>query len=194
MTYPTNTDLKAYLAITGSSEDSLLTAIVNAARGFVERQTGRNFVSGAAAERKFPLLPGFVDGWRVVLTTKGMDFVSVSAVVNGDGAVIPSSAYVLLPVGAAADGRPYFQIMLLPETGEYWRGPGLIAVTAAWGFSTSCPAAIFEAILELGANMYRRRMSGAAGSVQQVGAQGLIVHTGDIPQTVGGVLAQYRRW
>jgi hypothetical protein len=192
MTYPINTDLKTYLAITGSTEDSLLTTIINGAINYVERATGRDFVS-ASATRSFPCLPQFVDSGRKMLTTKGMDFASVSAIVNGDGDTLSASEYYLWPIGALTDGRPYYRVVLTDESGLVWTDrPSLIAVTAHWGFSTACPAAIFEALLELGANMYRRRQTGNTGQVLQVG-RAVLVQPGDLSSTITDVIQAYKR-
>lgn len=192
MAYPTITDLKLLLNITNTNEDSLLTQINTGAKEFAERHAGRVFESASAA-RSFPLIPRYIDGTKRLLTTKGMDFTSVSSLVNADGSTIASTDYTLLPVGALVDNQPYYQIRLTDASGLTFTGDGLVVVTAAWGFDTACPAPIFTAILELGALTYRARMTGNAGAVQQIGQAGLIVQPGGIPATITETLDLYRR-
>lgn len=192
MAYPTITDLKLLLGITASSENTLLTQINDGAKEYAERRTGRVFESASAA-RSFPLMPRYIDGTKRLLTTRGMDFTSVSSLVNADGSTISSTDYTLLPVGALVDNKPYYQIRLTDASGLTFSGDGLVVVTAAWGFDTTCPAPVFTAIMELGAITYRARMTGNAGAVQQIGQQGLIVQPGGIPATITDVLDAYRR-
>jgi hypothetical protein len=189
MAYPVNTDLKTYLAISGSTEDALLTTIVTAARGYIERECNRTFEAASSA-KTFPAQYPFVSPDRLRLNTY-QDFCSVSAITNGDGVAVTVATEILLH----ATETPYYRIDLKPSKGKVWYSVDdvPISVTAFWGFALVCPPAIFEAILELGANIYRRRQTGNAGQVLQVG-RGLIVQPSDIPDTVGGVINAYRRY
>ena len=188
MAYLVNTDLKTYLGISGSTDDALLTTIITAAKGYIERKCNRVFEAASSA-KSFPARYPFISNDRLRLSTY-QDFCSVSAITNGDGVAVNVITEILLH----ATETPYYRIDLKPSKGILWQSSDdtAISVTAYWGFALTCPPAIFEAMLELGANMYRRRQTGNAGQVLQVG-RGLIVQPSDVPETLSTIMDAYRR-
>lgn len=190
MTYPATSDLKTYLSISSSSEDTFLGTLLDGAKNFCEQYTGRVFVSASSA-KSFPVRRPYVTGRGLILSTF-QEFTALTSITNGDGvAVNVTTELDKHPIDA-----PYYQIRLRIHAGKMFTDGGSstpIAVTATWGYSASCPKAVFDAIVELAANMYRRRSTGAAGAAQFVGSQGIAVQPADVPATVMSVFDLFRR-
>lgn len=189
MAYPTATDLKDYLGITGSSEDTLLTNLITGVKEYAEHYCGRVFEGGSAAQRGFPLIPRFFSEDRRIFTP-GADMASVTEVLNGDGSTIftEGTEFVLLPVGVP----PYNQIILLTGAGYRFSGSGLVKITAVWGYAATCPKIVFDAFLGIAAYLYRVRPAGGVGAVIQAGGQ-TIVQPETFPQAHVDVIRSLRR-
>jgi hypothetical protein len=186
MTYPTDNELRDWVGL--GATDAQLTAARLAAIGYIERYTDRVFVA-ASATRKFPAASPWLRGLDLLTFS---DFVSVTAVVNGDGETLPSSAYYLMGVHP-----PYYAIRLTRESAKAWRGSALeqVSVTASWGYSAACPDAVKWAIFELGKSFYMARQSATGGPVTSASRQaGLVQMSGVIPDNIADVLATFRRY
>jgi hypothetical protein len=185
--YPTDAQLKTWLGISGAGDDAQVTFVNTAAKGFVERYCNRIF-EGASSVKNFPVRRPYVsrNGLRLSLF---QDAAAVTAVTNGDGVAFTVATELLLhPIDP-----PYYEIHVKPTSGKvfYSANDTPIAVTATWGFATTCPPAIFEAILEIGVILYRGRESG--GSVGQVGRSGVFIQGVEIPKLIVDVLDEYKR-
>jgi len=189
MTYPTTTDLKAWLSIDGAGEDTELGKVVNGVIGFVERYTGRVFVA-AAGTRTFEADAPYVNRDRRRLNLLA-DLVSVTTLTNGDGNVLSSSDYTLYP----QYGPPYYEIQLDRRGVKVFQDSvQAISLLGSWGFSSSCPAAVFEMILELCQFDYQALHSGSGGVNLIASRQtGLVVAPDAFPPRLREMLDQWRR-
>ncbi len=153
MAYPTLAQLKAYLGITLTTEDTVLQQFLDGAVKEFERDCNRVFVAVSAA-REFLAVDPWVtmNGRRLTFFA---DLTAVTTLVNGDGASIPVTDYELLPVS----GAPYDSLVLYEESGYRFTGVGLtpITLTATWGYAAVCPASVFLAIMQLAAVNYHER-------------------------------------
>lgn len=185
MAYPTKTELKAWLGISGSSEDTLLDQLLAYAVDYAERTAGRVFVS-TTETRKFSL--GYVTqrGKRLNLFC---DLVSVTTLTNADDTVLTASQYELVDVAA-----PYYAIRIPPSAGVVFSGVvrDYVTVAGVWGWS-STPEGIFNAILEIAAATYRARVSGSAPvGVAQGG--GLLISQLALPPLAVDTIRSFRRF
>ncbi|GAB4479056.1 MAG: hypothetical protein Kow00124_24210 [Anaerolineae bacterium] len=158
--YTTVSDVKAYLRIAGSGDDALLAALVSRASRLIEDHCGRWF-EARTETRRYDAIGQHISGPLLLLDA---DLLSVSELVNGDGAVIPASAYVLRP----PNWPPYFGISLRRSSGLAWTYSAdpeeAIQVTGMWGYAATAPEPVAQAALRLTAWLYRQRDNGAEGA------------------------------
>ena len=172
--YATLAELKAYLKIDDSMEDSLLENIVEAASRSIDRIANRRFYldSTATARQYRPMneLRVFTD-----------DFGSTSGLIvktdPNDAGVYATTLtlntdYIVEPVNAAAKGRPWNYITIV--SGESYSLPvnyrPQVEVTARWGWP-SVPDDINQATLILSADLYKRKDSiGGVLGLSELGA------------------------
>ncbi len=160
--YATLAELKAYLKIDDSMEDTLLENIVEAASRSIDRIANRRFYLDSSASARYyrpaDLLRVFTD-----------DFGSTSGLVvktdpNDSGTyqttLTLNTDYIVEPVNAAAKGRPWNYITIV--SGESYSLPvnyrPQVEVTARWGWP-SVPDDINQATLILSADLYKRKDS-----------------------------------
>src|SRR5688572_14878595 len=151
--------VKTYLHITGTSDDSLLADLVKRASRLIDDHCGRWF-DARTETRYYDALGSHMTGRLLLLDA---DLLSVTSVVNGDGATIPSSEYILRPV----NWPPYFGIALKHASNTRWTyttsPENAIAVTGSWGFSTIIPEPVVHAAIRLATWLYRQRDTGGEG-------------------------------
>ena len=172
--YATLAELKGYLKIEDSMEDSLLENIVEAASRSIDRIANRRFYLDSSASartyRPADLLRVFTD-----------DFGSTSGLIvktdpNDAGTYTTTltlnTDYIVEPVNAAAKGRPWNYITIV--SGEAFSLPvnyrPQVEVTARWGWPT-VPDDINQATLILSADLYKRKDSiGGVLGLSELGA------------------------
>ena len=172
--YATLAELKGYLKIEDSMEDSLLEHIVEAASRSIDRIANRRFFLDSSASartyRPADLLRVFTD-----------DFGSTSGLIvktdpNDAGTYTTTltlnTDYIVEPVNAAAKGRPWNYITIV--SGESFSLPvnyrPQVEVTARWGWPT-VPDDINQATLILSADLYKRKDSiGGVLGLSELGA------------------------
>lgn len=190
MTYPTITDLKAWLGITGATEDANLTVINDGVIESVEAHTGRVFVA-ASATRSFPVIDRYVKQNQRVLVLAG-EITALTTLTNGDGVAYVVGDFDLLPVEYSF----FTHIRLRSSVNQFSdNGDGsLIQVVADWGYSTACPADLKLAMIEHGALQYRVKTSGGSGQVATTSRQrGLVFEAGELPSRIMDVYERYKR-
>jgi uncharacterized phiE125 gp8 family phage protein len=192
MAYPTITDVKAWLNISGSGEDAQLTILLNGIIKYIELATGRVFVA-ASATRTFPIAYPYIDvrHTRRVLTLHE-DLYSVSSITNGDGVVIAVTEYDLLGLAA-----PYYQIRIRPEAGKIFVASSVgagVAVAGTWGATSDVPADILQIIMELTVYRYRLRQNSNAGAAMMVNKGGTVTQVAETPKYIVDALAERRRY
>jgi len=190
MAMPTLANLKSYMGVAGSSDDTMLTFAINAGNQWFLSHTGRVFVDpGADADVEFPVVYPFVRGRKLWLDDQ--DLYSLTSITNGDGAAIPASAVQKYPINA-----PYDVLELLPSVGYSWGDGGNgtpITVTGRWCYSTDIPADANTAILMLAQYLYLVSLTGPA-SISASRAGDFQIDTNKIPTYVLEVAERYRRW
>jgi hypothetical protein len=157
------------MGVSGATEDTTITQLLNDAIAQIERETLRTFVA-AADTREYPKRPPYVT-LRGTMLTPGDDFVSVTTLTNGNGEVIAATDYYLLPIGKT----PYYQIQLKQSATERFSVGSdgtLIELVGSFGFSAACPADIFRVILELVSLGFAGR---AEGSGQEITSKGTLI-------------------
>ena len=172
--YATLADLKAYLKIDDSMEDSLLENIVEAASRSIDRIANRRFyLDGSASVRLYrpaDLLRVFTDDFGstsgLVVKTDPNDVgtYQTTLTVNTD--------FIIEPVNAASKSRPWNYITIV--SGDSFSLPTSyrpqVEVTARWGWP-SVPDDINQATMILSADLYKRKDSiGGVLGLSELGA------------------------
>lgn len=148
--YPTEQDLAEWLGAAGFS-DALIDALdletaVGAGIAAFEELTGRVMLAETGTRTfDLPYHPmGVID--------LGEDLASASAVALAGTAQADGTGFRLLPLNAAARGRPYAQIQLprayfrVPTAAGAW---GQVSVTGLWGYAATIPDDAWQAMLAL---------------------------------------------
>lgn len=189
MTYPTVAELKTWLGIAGSSEDTQVTIIINGAIATCEQLTNRVWVA-ATATKVFPVEYPYVDKTYKTLTFFE-DLCTITTVTNGDGVVVAATEYDAMPLLA-----PYYQLKLRRESGKSFTrssaGAG-VSIAGTWGATTACPNDLKELILELATHRYRMRQNTNAGQVVTTSKSGIIAQPADVPQYIKDAFEDRKR-
>jgi uncharacterized phiE125 gp8 family phage protein len=155
MAYATSTQVKAYLGLTTSTDDTLIGTLLSAAQTMIERATGRVF-EASDTTRYFYL--DDLDRYSGVLWFTG-DLCTLTSVTNGDGTSVTVSDVQTLPVNST----PWYGLRINPAVGTFTSGHTTaerIAITGKWSYSASAPADIVQATIRMTAFLYRARENG----------------------------------
>lgn len=154
-------DLKSYLGIPDTADDTELSLAVTAASRAIDRSTNRYFgLDNPAVERVYTWERDHLWNRESLLvndiaTTSGL-------VIENDGVAVTD--YKLYPSNAEVDGRPYEMVVI--GSGLSWsRDPEAIAITAQFGWA-SVPDVVKQACLLQASRFFKRKESpyGVAGS------------------------------
>lgn len=189
MAYTNTAAVKAYLGETGSDDDDLLDALVEAAQAWVDNHTGRTFEASADATRYLDCTAPVVDGRRLWLDR---DLCAITSITNGDGVAVASTEYVTQP----RNETPYYAIDLLSSKSVYWTFTddveNAIAIVGRWAYSTTAPNAVAQAAKRLAAYLYRQK-DAQVFDVTAMPEAGVIQVPQGMPRDVKLMLAPYVR-
>lgn len=162
MPYTTAAAVKSYLGITSSSDDALLTTLISSAQAAIDTYTHRTFEAATDTTRYFDAEDDTSESYTMLdWTPYGLDLAQITSIVNGDGATIPASAYVLEP----RHYPPYFGVKIKVSSGLYFEydnnndHENTVAVTGRWAYSITAPADVVHACIEIASLFYKQRDS-----------------------------------
>lgn len=187
--YPTHLDVKTYLNIQTTRDDSLLVILVQRAIAIFENLARRSFIPTTAI-KYFNANSGDVLDWHT-LWLRDLDLLSVSELMVG-GAVVPSEDYVL------EGGPPYYKVVLLADSDFsftfYETTPhNHIKITGSWGHSASVvPDDVFGAIVRLTAYLYAQKDNAMELDRSNAIAGGMAIPS-SIPKDVQLIADFYKR-
>lgn len=188
MAYCTNTDVKTYLGISGSGDDTLLTALCTRAQAMVDRYCNRTFEASSNTNRTFDAVRD-VSG-RVLYLDE--DLASINSVTNGDATTVTAAQYVTEPRVAT----PYYALRLLDSVNISWTyttdHENAITVSGKWAYSTAAPADIVHATIRWAAYLYRQK-DASTFDVTAAPDLGVITVPQGIPADIEKLLAPYRK-
>lgn len=181
MAYCTNTQIKTALNITVADYDSQLTTLAATVSSRIDQLYNlpdAGFAVSADATRKY----GPDDTCDGVLLLDA-PLLTVTSITNGDGAVLASGQYRLLPLNAQRSWS------IVPLSGYLWQWvpDGLISVVGKWGWSTTAPATVVEACTMYAGWLFKRYQ----GALQDATANqdlGQLVYGEAIPKQVLALL------
>lgn len=188
--YVTTTELKSYLRIGDTVDDSELGYAVTAASRAVDRNCNRQFGLVAAAEARKYTARWDKDRCRYVVEID--DLMTVTGlVVTGEAGAI--DVFAKQPGNADLTGQPWTRLVVDPTSTTL---PTLkedgVTVTAKYGWTT-VPVAVKQATLLQASRLFKRRDApfGVAGSPELGSELRLLAQ---VDPDVAVVLGPYRRW
>lgn len=194
--YVTTAVLASFLRIDDTVDDTELSYAISAASRAVDEDTGRQFGVVASAEQRF--YTGRWDRKRCRWVVEFDDLMSVSGFAaetqDSEGTTVGAiDDYVMEPRNAAAKGRPWEAMLVLPNSSFKPTGRvDEVAVTALWGW-TAVPDPVVQATLLQASRLFSRRTSpyGIAGS-PDLGSELRLLARVDPDVSVS--LRPFRRW
>lgn len=188
VSYATLAELKTYLGISTTTDDTLLDDILVRTKAAIDAYTGRVFLASADTTHYLDACAD-VDGRTLLL--RG-DCCAITTVTNGDTTVISSSYYVTEPRNSVT---PYYAITLKSSAPYAWtystEPENAISVLGRWAYSTTPPGDIVQACLAWAKQEYRGKDSQTIEAAYA--EQGLVTVQPGIPKEVRTKLAKYVR-
>lgn len=188
MAYPTLADVKAFMGITTSADDAVLSIYLSASIAWAQNYCNRVFVADVSVRS---LGREHLSQDRRSLKDVG-EFVSISSIVAVGtlGWLLQPSSYRPVRLGKA-DG-PYELIELKSGAVRGFFYGDTVEVEASWGYSTACPFEVRQAILYATEGQYRKRQSRVVG-VQLERQNATIGEATALPGEAYAFLANYVR-
>jgi len=188
MAYAAASDVKTYLGISVSTDDTLITALITRAQAAIDRYCNRTFEASANSTRYFDAVAD-VYGPTLILDE---DLASINSVTNGDGTTVTSSQYVTEP----RNMTPYYALRIRSDASVAWTyssyPENAIAISGKWAYSTSAPADIVHACIRL-ASYYYRQKDAQVFDVTATPELGQITIPQGLPRDVEILLEPYRK-
>jgi len=179
--YATLNEIKAYLSISDSTDDTLLEKLVESSSRSIDKIANRRFYADTVATVR--LYRAYSDLFVYTDDISGTSGLVVKVDEDGNGTysktVTLNTDFILDPLTASALGRPFTQLTMVSNTETWPIFPGLtqnglrpgVQVTAKFGWP-SVPSDVNVACLILTADLYKRK--DAPGGVLGLGDLGVI--------------------
>ena len=188
MAYATVSQVKSYLGISASTDDTLLGTFITAAQKIIDAHTRRTFEASTATTRYFDAMSD-VTGNTLWL---GADLASVGTVTNGDGNALGTADYVTEPRNTA----PYYQLRIRSDSTAAWtysdHHENAIAVSGWWAYSTTAPDDIVHATIRLAAWLYAQKDNHADQDRAFIAGNTTVLPV-NLPADVKAILDPYRK-
>lgn len=187
MAYVTPIDFLVFAAPNATDnpvDDHTIGQILDAASAYIDRHTRRRFEAVTATR--------YYDVPRGRELRLDADLLAITTLTNGDGTVIASGDYLLIPQNA----EPYYAIRLKAASGLAWMADadgetdGVISVAGSWGYSSEPPEDIQMACLLIARNIYRSRTGETEGAATVTGA-GVVITPQSVPALAAEILSKY---
>lgn len=192
MAYTTAALLKTYLGVSGSGDDTLLTALIARAQSAIDHYTGRTFEASSDTTRYY----------SVGEDTKGdtlyldADLCSITSIITDADSTSPVTLAITEYITLPRNITPYHAIRILGSSSNSWtytdnheKG---VSVTGKFAYSTSAPDDIVHATIRLSGYYYKQKDAGVFDTTAIPDA-GIIQVPQGIPRDVQLILAPYVR-
>lgn len=195
MAYTTLAEVKTYLDITSSDDDTLISDLISSAQTAIDEYVGFAFEPSDTTEQRAFSVSEDTEGRWLFFDSPAA---AITTVLNDADAASPdtvaASDYVTVP----RNSTPYYAIKLLENSGVIWtysNDPETgIAVTADWAYSATPPDDINYAARRLVAFMYRKRESQDNTDRPLLTGDGVTILPSQVPSDIKTILNRYRQW
>lgn len=191
-TYVSVADLKAYLGVTGTADDALLTSLIARAEKAIEVYCGRSFTCAADTTRNFTVGVD-TDGdtlWfdedlcAVTTVTTDADGTPITLVRNTDFVTVPRNT------------TPWYGLKIISGSDYSWdyttNAEMGITVLGRWAYSTTPPQDIIHATTRLSGYYYRQKDAQTYDTTAIPDAGVLMIPQG-MPKDVKMILDSYKK-
>lgn len=197
--YATLNEIKGYLSISDTVDDTLLENLIESASRSIDRIANRRFYLDSTASAR--LYRAYSDIFVYTDDIGSTTDLAVAIDENGNGtytkSVTLNTDYILDPLTAPSLGRPYTQLTMVSNTEMWPIFPGLtqnglrpgVRVTAKWGWP-EVPNDINMACLILTADLYKRK--DAPGGILGLGDLG-VVRMSPLGRDVTAMVRAYKK-
>jgi hypothetical protein len=185
MAYSTTADVKTYLGVTGSGDDTLIGTLVTAAQSAIDAYFRRTFEASDSTRYFDPTVD--VRGRTLLLVA---DLCAITSVTNGNGNAV--TLYVTEP----RNTTPYYALTIKSNAAENWTysttPENSIAVVGKWAYSATAPASIAHLCKWMAAAMYRGK-----DNIPVAGENGIAaavdILAGDLPADIRIIMSSIPR-
>jgi len=189
MAYVSAANLKVYLGITETTDDTLLGTLIAAAQAFIDSYCRQTFEASGDTTRTFDPTRDASGRWLYL----DAPLAAITSVTNGDGNVVSAGNYITEP----RNSTPYRALTLKSNSTVAWTytttPENSISIVGKWAYSTSAPADIVQACTRLAAYLYRQKNnSGDLDRPIAIGSSAMLLPA-DLPKDLKALLAPYRR-
>ena len=192
MAYTSSGQVKSYLDISGTGDDTLIDTLIESAQKTIDSYTGRTFESSTDATRYFTVGVDTEDDMLYL----DEDLAEITTIKTDADATSPVTLATTEYITHPRNRTPYHAIQLLSSSSNTWTytdDPQTgIEVTGKWAWSTSAPDDIVQACIRLTAYFYRQKDAGVFDTTAIPDA-GVIQIPQGIPRDVQLILNPYRR-
>jgi len=190
--YATSTDVRLYLGISSTSDNTLITALIARAQSAIDKHTRRTFSSTANSTRYFTVGQD-TSGRRLYLDADLADIGTVTTDADSTSPVtISSTEYITLPRNRA----PYYALEIKSSCTKSWDysadPESGVTITGKWAYSTSPPNDIKHACIRLSAFYYRQK-DAQVFDTTAIPEAGVITVPVGLPSDVEKILRPYVR-
>lgn len=195
MSYIDLTALKAYLDITNSSDDTLLTDCITAAQKAIDNYAGRSFEAASDTTRYLSIADTLnapdAQGYRTLDIP--FDLCAITSVTNGDGTTISANDYFTQP----RNSTPYYALVIRRGASIAWTyeddPEDAIAIVGRWAYSTTAPDDVKHACKRLAAYLFKQRDNMDDLDRPVASTDGMMLLPGGLPKDVKQLLSAYRK-
>lgn len=192
MRYCLPEDVKLYLSITDSTDDTLLERMTLAATAIINTVTKRIFEEPEVDETRkyFTSSRIFENNGVNNEFVIGDDFLSITSIKNYDGTMIDMTKVYQLPFNSF----PKWKVKLTAASGlhfGYCEEDDIIEVTGKFAYSSTPPDDIKQAAIRLTAWIYKQKDGGADLDRPIMTGEGTVVLPAHLPQDVELYLKPY---
>lgn len=192
MAYCTAAEVKTYKGISGSGDDTLITALIARAQALIDAYTGRTFEASADTQR-YLTVGEDTDGRMAFLPADLCQITSVVTDADGDADSLTVNVdYITEP----RSRTPYYALKLLSSSDyrwEYTTDPEMgVLITGRWAYSVTPPADIAHACIRMTAYFYAQK-DAQVFDVTANPELGTITVPKGIPADVKKILDLFRR-
>lgn len=192
MAYISSAELKTYLGVTLTTDDTLMATLIAAAQQAVDKYTGRVFeYSGADTTRTFDAVEDVFKGNELMFKDDLYSITSIVTNANGTAPItLAASDYFARP----RTGPPYHSIVIANSSSYFWTYTNDpqdgITITGKWAYSLTPPADVKLATLRL-AGYYFRLKDSQVFDVTSIPEQGVMMIPKGMPMDVKILLDPY---